>query len=173
MLGRTNAKVKAALARGAEIASAVRWARDLVNEPAGAKSPEEVAELAAAGRAPVGPEGEGVDRSTRSTRARMGGVLGVGQGSEREPRFVRLAYEPAGAKQTLAFVGKGVVFDSGGLSIKTASGMETMKTDMSGGAAVIAAMSALKALGVKTRVIGYVPLVENMPSGTRSVPATC
>ena len=96
----------------------------------------------------------------------MGGVIGVGQGSERPPRFVRLEYEPAGAKQTVAFVGKGVVFDSGGLSIKTASGMETMKTDMSGGAAVIAAMSVLEDLGVKTRVLGYVPLVENMPSGT-------
>src|SRR4029079_18989074 len=82
------------------------------------------------------------------------------------PRFLRLAYEPRGAKATLALVGKGVVFDSGGLSIKTAGGMETMKTDMSGAAAVIAAMSALRDLGVKTRVLGYVPLVENMPSGS-------
>ena len=164
VLGRTNAKVKAALARGTEIANAVRWARDLVNEPAGAKSPEEVADLARqiARRSGLKVKVLTVDQMER---ARMGGVLGVGQGSEREPRFVRLAYEPAGAKQTLALVGKGVVFDSGGLSIKTASGMETMKTDMSGGAAVIAAMSTLKALGVKTRVIGYVPLVENMPSG--------
>src|SRR5262249_50736857 len=105
------------------------------------------------------------------SRERMGGVIGVGQGSERPPRFVRLAYEPAGAKQTVAFVGKGVVFDSGGLSIKTASGMETMKTDMSGGAAVMPAMSALKDLGVKTRVIGYIPLVENMPSGSAIRPS--
>ena len=164
VLGRTNAKVKAALARGTEVANAVRWARDLVNEPAGAKSPEEVADLARqiARRSGLKVKVLTVDQMER---ARMGGVLGVGQGSEREPRFVRLAYEPAGAKQTLALVGKGVVFDSGGLSIKTASGMETMKTDMSGGAAVIAAMSTLKALGVKTRVIGYIPLVENMPSG--------
>ena len=78
---------------------------------------------------------------------------------------MRLAYEPKGARTTLAFVGKGVVFDSGGLSLKTAGGMETMKTDMSGGAAVIAAMSTLRDLDVKTRVIGFVPLVENMPSG--------
>ena len=95
----------------------------------------------------------------------MGGVLGVGNGSDRRPRFVRLAYEPTGARNAVAFVGKGVVFDSGGLSLKTASGMETMKTDMSGAAAVIAAMSTLRDLGVKTRVYGYVPLVENMPSG--------
>ncbi len=62
----------------------------------------------------------------------MGGVLGVGNGSERPPRFVRLEYAPSGARATLALVGKGVVFDSGGLSLKTAGGMETMKTDMSG-----------------------------------------
>ena len=94
VLGRTNAKVKAALARGAEIASAVRWARDLVNEPAGAKSPEEVAELArqVARRSGLKVKVLTIDQMTR---ARMGGVLGVGQGSEREPRFVRLAYEPA------------------------------------------------------------------------------
>ena len=73
-------------------------------------------------------------------------------------------------KGTVAFVGKGVVFDSGGLSLKTAGGMETMKTDMSGAAAVIAAMSTLRDLDVKTRVIGYVPLVENMPSGAAMRP---
>jgi leucyl aminopeptidase len=98
-------------------------------------------------------------------RERMGGVLGVGNGSDRPPRFLRLEYAPTGARNTLALVGKGVVFDSGGLSLKTAGGMETMKTDMSGAAAVIAALSTLRDLGVKTRVIGYVPLVENMPSG--------
>jgi leucyl aminopeptidase len=94
-------------------------------------------------------------------------VLGVGQGSERPPRFVKIAYDP-GARATgrLALVGKGVVFDSGGLSLKTAGGMETMKTDMSGAAAVIATMSVLETLGVKAKVTGYVPMVENMPSGT-------
>jgi leucyl aminopeptidase len=98
---------------------------------------------------------------------RLGGVLGVGQGSEQTPRFLKMTYAPSGARgKALALVGKGVVFDSGGLSLKTAGGMETMKTDMSGGAAVIAAMSTLADLGVKTRVTGYVPLVENMPSGT-------
>ena len=98
-------------------------------------------------------------------RARLGGVIGVGKGSERPPRFVKLAYEPVGAKHTIAFVGKGVVFDSGGLSLKTGAGMETMKTDMGGAAAVIAAMSALSGLGVTTKVVGYAPMVENMPSG--------
>jgi leucyl aminopeptidase len=165
VLGRANAKVKAALERGSRIAAAVMWARDLVNEPSGSKSPEDIAALARKVARTSGLKVK-VLAGEQLARERMGGVIGVGQGSERPPRFVRLAYEPAGAKQTVAFVGKGVVFDSGGLSIKTASGMETMKTDMSGGAAVIAAMSALKDLGVKTRVIGYIPLVENMPSGS-------
>jgi leucyl aminopeptidase len=164
VLGKAHAKVKAALARGSRVAAAVAWARDLVNEPAGAKSPAEVAQLARQLGRKAGLKVT-VMAGEQLVRARMGGVIGVGEGSDRPPRFVRLAYEPAGAKRTVAFVGKGVVFDSGGLSIKTASGMETMKTDMSGGAAVIAAMSALADLGVKTRVIGYVPLVENMPSG--------
>jgi leucyl aminopeptidase len=98
---------------------------------------------------------------------RLGGVLGVGQGSEQAPRFLKLTYAPSGARgKPLAFVGKGVVFDSGGLSLKTGAGMETMKCDMSGAASVIGAMSALRDLGVKTKVTGYVPLVENMPSGT-------
>jgi len=93
-------------------------------------------------------------------------VLGVGQGSHQPPRFVKVTYTPPGARGSLALVGKGVVFDSGGLSIKSASGMEEMKTDMGGGAAVLGAMSTLKDLGVKTKVTAYVPMVENMPSGT-------
>jgi leucyl aminopeptidase len=98
---------------------------------------------------------------------RLGGVLGVGQGSQQTPRFLKMTYTPAGARgAALALVGKGVVFDSGGLSLKPGTGMETMKTDMSGGAAVIAAMSTLRKLGVKHKVNAYVPLVENMPSGT-------
>ena len=81
---------------------------------------------------------------------------------------MKVAYEPPGsrARGTLALVGKGVVFDSGGISIKPSDGMEAMKTDMSGAAAVLAAMSTLQALKVRHRVVGYAPLVENMPSGT-------
>jgi leucyl aminopeptidase len=165
VVGHANAKVRAGLARGVRIATAVIWARDLVNEPAAAKSPAEVAALVRkVGRA-SGLKVK-VFSGEQLVRERMGGVAGVGKGSERPPCFVRLEYAPAGAKHTVAFVGKGVVFDSGGLSIKTASGMEAMKTDMSGAAAVIAAMSALRDLEVKTRVVGYVPLVENMPSGS-------
>jgi len=169
VVGAPNAKIRAGIARGARIAEAVAWARDLINEPAAAKSPADVVELAR-----VVARGSGlkvkVFAGEQLVRARMGGVLGVGNGSDRPPRFLRLEFAPPRAKGTIAFVGKGVVFDSGGLSLKTAGGMETMKTDMSGAAAVIAAMSALRDLDVKTRVIGYVPLVENMPSGAAMRP---
>ena len=155
------------LERGVAVARAVSWARDMVNEPAGAKSP---AEFAAATRRLLAGRGVTVTVLTEAQlRAQqMGGVLGVGQGSTRGPRFVRAVYQPRGASKarTLALVGKGVVFDSGGLSLKTASGMETMKTDMSGAAAVLGAMSALQELGIRQRVVAYAPMVENMPSGS-------
>ena len=165
VIGGGGARVRAALLRGAALAEAVAWARDLVNEPSAGKSPAEIAALAR-----KVARGSGltvrVMAGAQLAAARLGGVIGVGQGSQRPPRMVRLAYEPAGAAATIAFVGKGVVFDSGGLSLKPAAGMETMKTDMSGAAAVIAAMSVLREIGVKVRVIGYLPLVENMPSGS-------
>ena len=164
LIARGGAHIRSAVDRGARIAQAVAWARDLVNEPAEAKSPEDMAALAKKLGTANGLKVQ-VMSGAQLERARLGGVIGVGKGSERPPRFVKLSYEPAGAKGSIAFVGKGVVFDSGGLSLKTGSGMETMKTDMGGGAAVIAAMSALRDLGVKTKVTGYVPLVENMPSG--------
>ncbi|MFI5053401.1 MAG: leucyl aminopeptidase [Acidimicrobiia bacterium] len=161
-----GAATRNAVARGIAISDAVTWARDMVNTPSKEKSP---AEMAAAARRLLRGRGVTVQvLDVAQLRAqKLGGLLGVGQGSHQTPRFLKLRYAPVGARgKSLAFVGKGVVFDSGGLSLKTGSGMETMKTDMAGGAAVIAAMSALSALGVKTPVTGYVPLVENMPSGT-------
>jgi leucyl aminopeptidase len=166
---RGGARVRAALERGTRVAEAVAWARDLINEPAAAKSPADIVALARGLARTAGLKVK-VFTGDQLVRERMGGVLGVGEGSERPPQFLRLEYAPAGARATVAFVGKGVVFDSGGLSLKTAGGMETMKTDMSGAAAVIAAMAALRDLGVKNNVIGYVPLVENMPSGTAMRP---
>jgi leucyl aminopeptidase len=167
VIGDRDANTRAGLERGATVAAAVSWARDMVNEPSGAKSP---AQFAAAARRLLAGKGVTVTvMAEAELRAqKMGGVLGVGQGSARPPRFVKVTYQPRGKRQpgTLALVGKGVVFDSGGLSLKTASGMETMKTDMSGAAAVLAAMSALQALGVRHRVVAYTPMVENMPSGT-------
>jgi leucyl aminopeptidase len=165
LLSRGASTMRHALDRAATISAAVAWARDLVNEPSIAKSPADVADAI---RKLVRGTGVKVQvwSGERLEREELGGIVGVGQGSERSPRLVRLEFAPPGARATVAFVGKGVVFDSGGLSLKTASGMETMKTDMSGAAAVAAAMSVLEVSGVKARVIGYVPLVENMPSGT-------
>jgi len=136
----------------------------MVNEPSGAKSP---AAFAKAAKKLLSGKGVTVKvlNETELKAERLGGVLGVGQGSANPPRLVKATYSPQSKKGFVALVGKGVVFDSGGLSLKTSSGMETMKTDMSGAAAVLAVMSVLKELGVKTKVVAYVPMVENMPSG--------
>ena len=167
LVGAAGKPVKDALERVHVVTAAVSWARDLVNEPSGTKSP---AEFAAAARKLLAGSGVRVTVLTDAQikAQRMGGVVGVGQGSSRPPRFVKAVYEPPGgrARGTLALVGKGVVFDTGGISIKPADGMEAMKTDMGGAAAVLGAMSTLKALGVKHRVVAYTPMVENMPSGT-------
>ncbi len=160
-----GAPVSRGLERGSIVAHAAIWARDMVNEPAGALAPSE---FAARARRLLTGKGVSVtiltDAQIRAQR--LGGVSGVGQGSARPPRFVKVTYNPPRAVGHVALVGKGVVFDSGGLSLKPAGGMETMKTDMSGAAAVLATMSVLQQLGVKHRVTAYAPLVENMPSGT-------
>lgn len=164
VLGRGGTSLQRALDRGALVSAAVTWARDLVNRPSAQKSPVEFAHAAQTLLRGKGVKVEILDVAAMA-KERLGGILGVGQGSRQEPRLVKITYTPTGARGTIALVGKGVVFDSGGLSIKTASGMETMKTDMSGAAAVISAMSALRDLGVKAKVIAFTPMVENMPSG--------
>jgi len=165
VLGSGGARLTSALRAGAANAEAVNAARDLVNEPAAGLSP-----AAFAAEAQRVARRSGLKCSVYSgaqlERLRLHGTITVGMGSERSPRFVRLEYAPPGARSTLAMIGKGVVFDSGGLSLKTSAGMEQMKTDMSGAAAVLSAMSALGSTGVRTRVVGYIPLVENMPSGS-------
>lgn len=100
-----------------------------------------------------------------------GGILAVGQGSSRPPRLVRLDYIPAGASSHVALVGKGITFDSGGLSIKPAGGMDEMKSDMSGAAAVLHAVAAIAELGLPIRVTGWLAIAENMPSGTAQRPS--
>jgi len=113
--------------------------------------------------------------------ARLGGLLGVAAGSAQPPRLIKLVYEPSPAQArrrpdgtipTVALVGKGITFDSGGLSLKTFEGMVTMKTDMSGAAAVIATLGACRALDVGVRVVGFAPTTENMPAAGRSSRAT-
>jgi leucyl aminopeptidase len=166
VVGDGGAAVRGGLERGSTIADAVVWARNQVNQPAQAKPPVEMADEARRLLRGRGVTVEVLD-VPQLERQKLGGVLGVGQGSNQSPRFLKLTYAPSGSRgRPLGLIGKGVVFDSGGLSLKTGAGMETMKCDMSGAAAVIGAMSAMQALGVKTRVNGYVPLVENMPSGS-------
>jgi leucyl aminopeptidase len=97
-------------------------------------------------------------------------VLAVGRGSSRPPRFVEMTWSPRGAKRHVVLVGKGITFDSGGLSLKPPDSMPGMKTDMSGGAAVIATMTALRALGVKTKVTGLIPMAENLPGSDATRP---
>ncbi len=151
------------------VATAVNLTRDLINTPPNALPP---AGLAAAAQAAV--EGLPVDvriwDEEDLTREACGGILAVGQGSANGPRLVRLGYNPEGATAHLALVGKGITFDTGGISIKPASNMDEMKSDMAGAAAVIGAVRAIATLGLPIRVTGWVPTAENMPSGTAQRP---
>ena len=163
VLGKKDEAIQRALERGVAVAGAVAWARDLVNEPAGAMTPTQLAEEARRAAEQGGLEIEILDEVQIANEG-LGGLLGVSLGSDQPPRLVKLTYTPKGkSTDTVALVGKGITFDSGGLSLKPAEGMETMKTDMSGAAAVIGAMSVLREAGVPTRVIGFVPTTENMP----------
>ena len=159
----------AAVERGARLAEAVALARDLVNEPAGSLTPQRLADVAG-----EIAEREGLACSVLDEVAivgeRLGGLLGVAQGSNQPPRLIELVYDPPDARATVALVGKGITFDSGGLSIKTAEGMETMKTDMSGAAAVLGAMSTLPAVAPGVKVIAIIPATENMPGGSATKP---
>jgi len=159
----------AALAAGQVRAAATNLARDLSNEPANALHP---ADLAAAARRLLDGKGVTVKVKDEKALARegFGGIIGVGQGAEHPPRLIELRYQPKGATGEVVLVGKGITFDSGGLSLKPADSMKTMKTDMSGAAAVLAAMSALADLDVKVAVTGYLASAENMPSGAATRP---
>jgi leucyl aminopeptidase len=103
-------------------------------------------------------------------QGKFGAILAVGAGSQNKPRLVFLEHAPRDAKKTIALVGKGVTFDSGGINLKPSGSLEDMKTDMSGAAAVAATLMTLAKLKPKTRVIGVIPIVENMPSGTATRP---
>ena len=107
----------------------------------------------------------------RSAAQGYGGLMAVGGGSARPPRLVRLTYRPRGAKTHLALVGKGITFDTGGLNLKSADGMYTMKCDMAGAAAVLAATWAIAKLGLKIKVTAYAAMAENMPSGSAYRPS--
>jgi len=154
----------AAVRRSEVVAEGVMMARDLINEPAMEKSPAVLASIASEMAAEVGLRIDVLDEAQIEEMG-LGGLRGVSLGAANPPRLVRMWHEPEDPKAFLAIVGKGIVFDSGGLSIKPASGMEDMKTDMSGAAAVFGAMRAIARLGLPVRVVGIAPLTENMPGG--------
>jgi leucyl aminopeptidase len=164
VLSGADAAAMAAADRGAIIAAGVALARDLVNEPAGAKPPAYLAGVAEEIAADTGLKITVYDEEA-CVAERFGGLLGVAAGAANPPRMVVLRHEPEGAEASVVLVGKGIVFDSGGLSLKPPAAMETMKTDMSGAAAVFGAMQAIALLDVPVKVIGIAPLTENMPGG--------
>ncbi len=152
------------------VAEGVFLARDLVNEPPNVLSPQEFARrIRALGKLGVKVEVLG---EAAMKKLGMGALLGVGQGSERESQLVVLQWQGARAKKDapVAFVGKGVCFDSGGLSLKPGTGMMGMKGDMGGAAAVVGAMQALAARKARVNAVGVVGLVENMPDGKAQRP---
>jgi leucyl aminopeptidase len=165
VVGKGGNRVQAALSRGRAVGEAVRLARDLVNQPGGTLTPsafatraEELADL-------KGFDVEVLDRAAIEDE-KLGGLLGVNRGSTEEPRFVKLMWEPPGkVRGTVALVGKGITFDSGGLSLKPTDSMIGMKGDMAGAAAVLATFTALDAVQPPVRVRGYLPLTDNMPGG--------
>ncbi len=156
--------------RAEAIASAVSLARDLVNTAPSDLVPATLADEAERVAAASGLQAEVLDEKALQENG-YGGIVGVGQGSVNPPRLVRLEYAPAQADKTVVFVGKGITFDSGGLSLKPPKSMETMKSDMGGAAAIIGAMQAIAVLAPAVRVIGYLSIAENMPSGSAQRPS--
>ncbi|MGN6607655.1 MAG: leucyl aminopeptidase [Jatrophihabitans sp.] len=160
---------RAELTRARVIAEAVNFTRDLVNTPPNDLYPATFAERVAARGAKAGLEVEVLDERALK-RGRFGGILGVGQGSTRPPRLVRLSYRPARARRHLALVGKGITFDSGGLNLKTVN-LTWMKSDMGGAAAAASAICAAAALKLPVRITATLPMAENMPSGSSYRPS--
>ncbi len=159
----------AAVAAARAVADAVGLARDLANMPSSRKTPAWLAGEAARMAADSGLAVRVRERRELAAEG-FGGILAVGAGSAQPPCLIELGYHPAGARTHVVLAGKGITFDSGGLSLKPNDGMKAMKTDMAGGAAVIAAMSALAALGATARVTGLIAAAENMPSGSAMRP---
>ena len=157
------------LAAVAAAADAVALVKDLVSIPAEWLGPAEFAERAVASVADLPVTVEVLDESALRD-AGYGGILGVGQGSDRPPRLVRLDYAPADSTRHVALVGKGITFDTGGLSLKPAGSMVGMKYDMCGAATALAVLRAVAALGLPVRVTAWLCISDNMPSGRATRP---
>jgi len=160
---------KRAVRQVAAVAASVNLTRDLVNTPPNALPPAALANAAAAAVADL-PVQVTIWDELDLVREGCGGILAVGQGSANPPRLAKLEYAPEGARAHLALVGKGITFDTGGISLKPPLNMHEMKSDMAGAAAVIGAVRAIAELELPIRVTGWVPSAENMPSGTAQRP---
>jgi leucyl aminopeptidase len=154
-----------AIETGRIIAESVNFTRDLVNTPANELPPRILADRASKMAHECKILFRAYDKKELQ-KMKMGGILSVSQGSTEEPRLIVLEYGDRKAPVDFVFVGKGVTFDSGGISIKPSDGMEKMKYDMAGGAAVIGILKAVSQLGLKKHIVGIVPAAENLPSGS-------
>ncbi|MGH9940530.1 MAG: leucyl aminopeptidase [Blastocatellia bacterium] len=162
--------VQRAIERGRIIAEATNFAREVINEPANVMTPTELARRAGEVAKDYGLEIDVLDEA-RMKDLGMGAFLGVAQGSAEPAKIIVLTYSPkTESAETIAIVGKGVTFDTGGISIKPSDGMEKMKYDMAGGATTIGAMRAIAQLKPPVKVIGIVPTTENMPGGRAQRP---
>src|SRR5690606_31863724 len=155
--------------RGAVLAESVNFARDLVNAPGNHLTPAALAEAARELAREIGVECTVLEREEME-RLGMGALLGVAKGSAEPPKLIVLRYARDASRPLVALVGKGVTFDTGGISLKPAKGMSEMKGDMAGAAAVLGAVRALALLGGEVNLMAVVPAVENMPSGTAMKP---
>jgi leucyl aminopeptidase len=163
--GRGEIQLQGETDRANSIVRAVRLARDWINTPPNDLRPPVFAAQAAAAATEAGLSVEVLD--TEALRAGgYGGILAVGLGSAAGPQLVKISYEPERASKSVALIGKGITFDTGGISIKPAQGMQDMKSDMSGAACVVAVMTAIAEIQPEVKVTAYVPMAENMPSGS-------
>jgi len=163
-------KIEAAVDKAKIVASATCLARDMVNEPANYMTPSRMAEIAREIAGKYNLKLRIMDREDMEAMG-MGALLGVARGSNQPPKLITLSYKgDEHSEKSLGFLGKGITFDSGGISIKPSEGMEDMKADMAGAAAVVTALGAIGQLKPKINVTGVVPATENLPSGTALKP---
>ncbi|MFQ6114084.1 MAG: leucyl aminopeptidase [bacterium] len=162
--------VQQGISRGQIVANAANFARDLQNHPGNWATPTRLAEIAQSTAQEVGLKCQILEKPDME-RLGMGAFLGVAQGSQEPPKFIILEHNSDQSNlETVVFVGKGITFDSGGISIKPSEKMQEMKFDMSGGAAVMGALKATAQLDIPLHVVGLIPATENLPSGTSMKP---
>jgi leucyl aminopeptidase len=170
LAGETEEELEEKLQRVRLLRSSVQLARDLCNRPANDLTPEALASAAREMAEEVSGLRVTVLGKKELLKEKMGGILAVSQGSAEEPRLIIVEHRPKKPKKSVVVVGKGVTFDSGGISIKPARGMGWMKYDMSGAAVVLGVMRAVAELELPIKVVGLIPTAENLPSGTAIKP---